>query len=87
MIVTKARRNPVKGVTTFYVQRTRSSTRHIVQRIVRSWADARGRVRARLFCDCKDFMCRRLPHIGTNTFSFCIHTRAVRDQEQLRAGR
>jgi hypothetical protein len=67
MIVRFAKRNPVKGTITAYVQsETDRRKRYIVQLVTR------GR-KTLAFCECKDFIARHLPHIHTNTFSSCKH--------------
>lgn len=67
-----ARRNPVKSTRTFYVRsETDRRKRYIVQRIRRGH-------RATFFCNCLDFVNRKLPHLDTNTFSGCKHIRSVR---------
>lgn len=75
MRIRRAKRNPIKGTTTFYVRRTPQSRQHIVQRIRCSFAFCNG---IKWFCDCKDFMCRKLPFIFTNSFSGCVHIVAVK---------
>jgi hypothetical protein len=70
--VTIAKRNPVKGLTTFYVaSETNPSKRYAVQRIVRKHKTS-------YFCNCADFTYRHLPHLDTNTFSGCKHIKAAR---------
>lgn len=51
-----------QNATVFYVPSKSGGQEHIV--VVTT---------AGVFCDCKDFMTRRLPLIGTNGFSLCIH--------------
>jgi hypothetical protein len=72
MKVTTAKRNPVKGTKTFYVQsETRRRTRYTVQRLTRAR-------KTTWFCNCPDFHYRNLPHLGTNTFRGCKHVKAAR---------
>jgi hypothetical protein len=72
LAVARARRNPVKSTKTFYVRSEADARkRYLVQRI------RRGR-RVTYFCNCLDFISRKLPHLDTNTFSGCKHVRSVR---------
>lgn len=62
-----AKRNPVVGTVTAYVQsETDGRVWYTVQLITRHH-------NTRAFCDCADFVNRHLPHIGLNTFSSCKH--------------
>lgn len=66
----RADRNPVKGVTTFYVpSETDPKVKYMVLRF-----DAMKL----FFCQCNDFFGRKLPHLGQNTFSHCKHIRKIR---------
>jgi hypothetical protein len=72
MKISTAKRNPVKGTKTFYVQSENDARkRYTVQRVTRER-------KATFFCNCADFMYRKLPHLDTNTFSGCKHIKAVR---------
>jgi len=72
MTVTRAKRNPVKGTTTFYVDsETTRRKRYFVQRITKDR-------KTQWFCNCLDFFNRKLPHVHTNTFSHCKHIRRAR---------
>lgn len=67
-----AKRNPVRGTKTFYVSSARDARHnYIVQRV------SRGR-KTTFFCECRDFICRKLPHLATNTFSGCKHIAVLR---------
>jgi hypothetical protein len=50
----------------FYVPSKSGGEEHIVVQ-----------VDGRLFCDCKDFMTRKLPLLGTSGFSHCTHGKQV----------
>ena len=67
MTIRKSKSNPVRGVTTFAVRN--GSHRYLVVRARRQW-----------FCNCRDFFGRRLPHLGTNTFSCCKHIRRTKER-------
>lgn len=72
MKISTAKRNPVKGTKTFYVQsESDARKRYTVQRVTRER-------KATFFCNCADFMYRKLPHLDTSTFSGCKHIKAVR---------
>lgn len=72
MNVKKAKRNPVVGVTTFYVaSRSVPGKKHMVLRF--------DLPRNPLYiCQCNDSFGRRLPHMGRNTYSHCIHIQRVK---------
>jgi hypothetical protein len=71
MTVQKAKRNPVKGVTTFYVSsRSVPGKKYMVVRF-----DTPNPL---FFCQCSDYFGRRLPHLGQNTFSHCEHIKKAR---------
>lgn len=70
MKVRRAKRNPVKGVTTFYVTSEENpSDEYMVVRFDSNKL---------CFCQCNDFFGRKLPHLGRNTFSHCKHAKKVR---------
>jgi hypothetical protein len=72
MKVRRAKRNPVKGVTTFYVT---SEEDPKVEYMVVRFDNTPNKL---TFCPCKDFFGRKLPHLGRNTFSHCKHGQKVR---------
>jgi hypothetical protein len=39
------------------------------------------KVGSKFFCQCSDFFARKLPHLGTSTFSLCKHGRFARTEE------
>jgi hypothetical protein len=39
------------------------------------------KVDSKYFCQCSDFFARKLPHLGTNTFSLCKHGQFARTEE------
>lgn len=62
-----AKRNPVVGTLTVYVpSESNPREKYNVQLVTRD-----GKTTG--FCPCGDFINRRLPHLGTNTFSHCKH--------------
>jgi hypothetical protein len=69
--VTRARRNPVAGVETWYAtSRTKKGVRYMVLRFALP--------NPLFICQCNDSFGRRLPHLGQNTYSHCGHSKAVR---------
>jgi len=69
--VEKAKRNPVEGVTTFYVRsRSNPKQKHMVVRFALP--------NPLLICQCNDSFGRRLPHMGQNTYSHCWHASRVK---------
>lgn len=72
MKIRRAKRNPVKGVTTFYVS---SETEPGVEYMVVRFDDMPNKL---CFCQCGDFFGRKLPHLGRNTFSHCKHAKLIR---------
>lgn len=68
MKITKPKKQLFNTSTTFYVSSESGGDKHIVVRKDSTY-----------FCDCKDFMTRKLPLYGTNVFSLCKHGGFVRD--------
>jgi hypothetical protein len=72
-MVSQAKRNPVKGCTTYYVSSSSTPGKKYMVLLIKM-----GR-RFAFFCQCDDFFGRRLPHIGANTFSCCKHINQVKE--------
>ena len=72
MKVKFAKRNPVKGTVTAYVQSVPMGRKWYIVQLVKV-----GR-KVIPFCECRDFIARHLPHVHTNTFSGCKHGKAAR---------
>lgn len=70
--VRKAEKNPVAGVRTFFVQ---SESDPNTEYIVVEKRDAG----TTYFCNCNDFMFRKLPFLGSNLYSNCKHGAAVKE--------
>lgn len=72
MTVTKATKNPVAAVRTFFVQSENDEQKQYV--VVEIKRDG-----TQYYCNCGDFFFRKLPFIGTNLYSNCKHINAVID--------
>lgn len=62
---------PKRGGNLFYVTSESGGDQHIVVR-----DRSRGQV---FYCDCRDFMVRKLPLLGTAEFALCKHGQFVSD--------
>ena len=72
MNVRLAKKNPVAGVRTFTVtSESEPDTKYVVVEVKRDGTT--------YYCNCGDFMYRKLPFIHTNLFSNCKHAVAVID--------
>ena len=70
MTVLLAKKNPVAGVRTFTVtSESEPDTKYVVVEVKRDGTT--------YYCNCGDFMYRKLPFIHTNLFSNCKHGNAV----------
>lgn len=70
MTVEMAKKNPVAGVRTFTVtSETEPDTKYIVVEVKRDGTN--------YYCNCGDFMYRKLPFIHTNLYSNCKHIDAL----------
>lgn len=68
MKITKPKKQLFNTSTTYYVSSESGGEKHIVVRKDSTY-----------FCDCKDFMTRKLPLYGSTLFSLCKHGGFVRD--------
>jgi hypothetical protein len=66
MKIRKAKSKLFTNADIFYVPSKSGGDEHIVVQ-----------VDGRFFCDCKDFMTRRLPLLGTSAFTQCTHIKQV----------
>lgn len=72
MNIRRADKNQIAGVRTFYVASEKiADTEYIVVEIKRNGTQ--------YYCNCGDFMFRKLPFIHTNLFSLCKHAAAVKE--------
>jgi hypothetical protein len=79
MKITKPKKQLFNTSTTFYVSSESGGDKHIVVRKDSAFFDCKG---STYFCDCKDFMTRKLPLYGTNLFSLCKHGSFVRSNQE-----